>query len=101
MRTFGRNLLASASFALLLACHGAHATGPTGQVEANGVVRYVALEGGFYSVESVSGKYDPLNLPTSYQQDGLRVYFAGIVRKDMGSIHMYGQVLELTDIQRR
>jgi hypothetical protein len=101
MQKLARTLLLTAAFASLTACHGSDVTGPVSQVEADGVVRYVSLESGFYSLESGQGKFDPMNLPTDYRQDGLRVHFVGVVRHDMGSTHMYGQILQLSDIRKR
>jgi hypothetical protein len=101
MRCFSRTLFGTVAFALLSACHASDATGPAPFVAADGVVRYVSLEGGFYSLESGTGKYDPMNLPSSFRQNGLRVHFVGIVRNDMVSFHMYAPILELSDIQRR
>ena len=101
MQKLMRTLVWIAAFTSLAACHGSDVTSLGSRVEADGVVRYVGLEGGFYSLESVHGKFDPMNLPTDYRQDGLRVHFAGVVRHDMASTHMYGQILELSDIRRR
>lgn len=101
MRKLTHTLVGIAAVAGIAACHGSDATGPGSRVEADGVVRYVSLEGGFYSLESLQGKFDPMNLPTDFRQDGLRVHFVGVVRHDMGSTHMYGQILELSDIRKR
>lgn len=101
MRTSARHIVAAVALVLLAGCAGSAAVAPAGQVDTDGVVRYVALEGGFFSLESGRGKYDPINLPAAYHQDGLRVHFAGVVRTEMASIHMYAPILELTDIRRR
>jgi hypothetical protein len=101
MRKLTRTLVLTAAVAGLAGCHGADMTGLATRVDADGVVRFISLEGGFYSLESVRDKYDPINLPADYQHDGLQVHFRGTVRRDMASTHMYGQILELSDIQRR
>jgi len=101
MRFLSRTLLAAIPLALLSACHASDTTGPAlGLLAADGVVRYVALEGGFYAIESGGRNYQPLNLPADYDQDGLRVHFVGIVR-DEPTIYMVGPVLQLSDIRRR
>ena len=101
MRKLTRTLALTAAIAGLAACHGSDVSGLATRVDTDGVVRFVSLEGGFYSLESAQGKFDPMNLPADYQQDGLRVHFRGTVRRDMASTHMYGQILELSDIRRR
>src|SRR5690242_3239250 len=98
MQKLTRALVSTAAFAALMACHGSDLTGSSARIDADGVVRYVSLEGGFFSLESMQGKFDPMNLPPDYRHDGLRVHFVGVVRNDMGSTHMYGQILELSDI---
>lgn len=101
MHGLARILAVTVAVAGLSGCHGANVTDAASLVDADGVVRYVSLEGGFYSLESIQGKFDPMNLPAAYQRDGLRVHFVGVVRHDMGSTHMYGQILELSDIRKR
>lgn len=64
-----------------------------------GTVHYQSFEGGFYSITSDDGRrFDPMNLPRELQREGLRVRFAGHVRSDVASIHMYGEILELSEI---
>ena len=69
-------------------------------VDKTGTVQYIDLEGGFYGIVDDDGnKYDPVNLPDEYKEDGLRVKFSGCILKDQVSIHMWGTLIELTDIQ--
>ena len=75
---------------------------PPSQVESGvGTVRYVELEGGFYGIvaDEDSTRYNPTNLQSDYRQDGLRVRFRGVVRKDVLTTQMWGKSLELLDIQ--
>jgi hypothetical protein len=77
-------------------------TQPTNPTATDGVVHFQSLEGGFYSITSDEGRhFDPLNLPAEFQRDGLPVRFSGRVRTDLGSTHMYGEILELTEIRVR
>ena len=47
---------------------------------------------------TTAGFYDPINLPEAYQKKGLKVKVNAILRKDIGSIHMVGDVIEIVDI---
>src|SRR3954470_852144 len=64
-----------------------------------GTVHFQSLEGGFFSITGDDGRrFDPINLPQELGRDGLRVRFSGRVRNDLVSVHMYGEILELTEI---
>lgn len=68
----------------------------------DGTIRYYPIEGGFHAIAGADGKvYDPMNLPAEFQRDGVPVSFTGRLRHDMGSIHMVGTIIQLTDIRRR
>ncbi|HHM23798.1 MAG TPA: hypothetical protein ENJ23_02005 [Bacteroidetes bacterium] len=69
-------------------------------VEGEGMIRFVPLEGGFYGIITETGKYDPVNLPDEFRQDSLRVYFKGNLVKERVSFHMWGNLLELKEIRR-
>jgi len=65
-----------------------------------GTIQYIDLEGGFYGIVDDNGnKYDPVNLQDEFQEDGLRVKFSFKVLTDTASTHMWGTLIELTDIQ--
>ncbi len=64
-----------------------------------GRVVYVDLEGGFYGILSnLDEQYDPINLPIEYQQNGIPVYVVARIRDDLGSIHMWGIIIEILQI---
>jgi len=66
-----------------------------------GTVRYVELEGGFYELVANSGeKYDPVNLPAEYRNDGLRVKFQIQEKKGLVSFHMRGKIVEVVTIEK-
>ncbi len=70
------------------------------RVEGTGTVVFVELEGGFYGIVADDGaRYEPLNLPAEFQQDGLRVRFRARVLKDVASVHMWGRPVELLQIE--
>jgi hypothetical protein len=65
----------------------------------HGTVRFINLEGGFYGIEADDGtKYNPLNLPEAFKQDGLRVAFRVQVREDVATIQQWGTPAEIVEI---
>ena len=64
-----------------------------------GTVAYKDLEGGFFVIVGDDGRiYDPINLPETFQRDGLDVKVTAILRPDVGGIHMIGDMIEIVDI---
>ena len=64
-----------------------------------GTVVYKDLEGGFFAIESDTGKiYDPINLPDHFKKQGLKVKVNAKLRNDVGGIHMVGDIIEIIDI---
>lgn len=69
--------------------------------KAEGTIRYIALEGGFFGIIGSDGThYDPVNLATAFQQDGLRVRFTAKPAKSQVSFHMWGQMVEVITIEK-
>lgn len=69
-------------------------------VEADGIVRFVDVEGGCWGIETEEVMYEPINLPASFRVDGLRVDFEAEERKDLASICAIGVIVELTEIRQ-
>jgi hypothetical protein len=68
-------------------------------IELQGTVVKNDLEGGFFAIEGVDGKtYEPINLPDAFRKDGMRVKATVRVRRDVRSIHMVGEIVEIVDI---
>ena len=60
-------------------------------IEVMGTVKHIELEGGFWGIVTDKGEsYDPMNLPESLKQDGLRVHFWLKPRKDVATTRMWG-----------
>jgi hypothetical protein len=109
MKTWGRTV---ACWALLVAtgCASSEpdrsagtqsATLGTGSQVVTGTIRHLDLESGFYGIEADDGtKYDPVNLPQDFRQDGLRVEVRVEELKDRVSIHMWGKVVRIVQIKR-
>ena len=73
----------------------------TGIVKGTGTIVYLNFEGGFYGIIADNGEhYDPINLPSEFKKDGLRVRFKGRIRDDLKSFHMWGDIIELIEIKK-
>jgi hypothetical protein len=71
------------------------------EISFNGSIRYVEIEGGFYVIDDESGEvYDPINLSEELQDDGIQVYGSALIRNDVASSHMYGQIVEILEINQ-
>jgi hypothetical protein len=72
------------------------------EIHVVGTIRRVELEGGFFALQGDDGvSYDPTNLPTAFQQDGLEVEADARRRDDRAGIHMAGPIVDLVRIRRR
>lgn len=72
------------------------------EVTITGTITYQSIEGGFYALLGKDGqKFMPLNLPEDYQEDGLKVEIRALPRHDVMGIHMFGENIEILEIQQR
>lgn len=70
-------------------------------ISKTGTMRHIDLNGWFYGIVSDDGKeYEITNLDTAFQEDDLRVRFDAKVLENAESIHMWGTVVELTNIEK-
>jgi hypothetical protein len=70
------------------------------KMTGTGVIKYIDIEGGFYGIFSNDGqKYDPLNLPSEFKQDGLNVRFTFRIAKNAMGIHMWGKLIYILEIE--
>ena len=52
-------------------------SGFTDNNDETGTIQYNDFEGGFYGIVGDNGEaYDPINLPTEFEEDGLRVKYS-------------------------
>ena len=73
---------------------------PADSFEIVGTVTYKNIEGGFYVIDGDNGsKYDPITLPEAFRKDGLRVKVIARRQVDAISIHMYGAIIEVLNIE--
>ncbi len=72
-----------------------------GIVVGAGEVQYIDLEGGFYGIIGDDGKYyDPINLPTKFQEDELKVSYVLKILENQTSIHVWGTVVKILEIEQ-
>ncbi len=63
-------------------------------------VRYLDVEGGCWAVDAADGvRYEPINLPAAFRQDGKKVKIVLRERSDLASVCMVGRIVELVSIQ--
>ena len=84
----------------IAACRNPTEPSDPNTVKVNGTVRFVTLEGGFWSVRGDDNvTYDPRNgLPPAFQVEGLRVRLEARKLTDIASIHMAGPVIDIITI---
>ena len=88
--------LRAAAAALLVAAGGCGITTP--EIDAEGVVRFIDVEGGCWGLEADGVVYEPVNLPESMRVDGLVVIFEAEELEDRASICQVGPIVELLRI---
>jgi hypothetical protein len=70
-------------------------------VQGTGIIEYKDFEGGFYGIVEDNGKhYDPINLPSEFKEDGLRVRFTLEILEDHASIHQWGIIVKIIRIEK-
>ena len=71
------------------------------QLRFDGTVTYAVIEGGAWVIESDAGDtYEPVDLASEYEEEGLRVRVWADVREDLGSFLMVGPIIQIERIER-
>jgi len=75
------------------------------KIEDTGTIIICDFEGGFYGILSDDfhngeKKFDPINLPSEFKEDGLRVKFKAIVSLFQYSFHMWGTIIVILEIEK-
>jgi hypothetical protein len=69
-------------------------------ISKTGTMKHIDLNGWFYGIVSDDGKeYEVTNLGTTFQEDDLKVRFDAKVLENAESIHRWGTVIELINIE--
>ena len=86
----------AAAAVLCVAAAGCGVTTP--EIDADGVVRFIDLEGGCWGIVADGVTFEPVNLPESMRVDGLAVNFEAEELEDRASICQIGPIIELLRI---
>ena len=69
--------------------------------DETGTIQYNDFEEGFYGIVGDDGEaYDPINLPTEFEEDGLRVKYTIEILEDQVGFHMWGTIVEIIEIEK-
>jgi hypothetical protein len=77
-----------------------------GSVNANvisktGTMKHIDRNGWFFGIVSDDGKeYEVTNLDSTFREDDLRIRFDAKILENAESIHMWGTVVEITNIEK-
>ena len=70
-------------------------------IQGTGKIQYNDFEGGFYGIIGDNGEnYDPINLPIEFKIDGIQVRYTLNILENQTSIHMWGTMVEIIEIER-
>ncbi len=70
--------------------------------EITGMVRFTSVEDGCWMIEGDDGHtYEPVNLPTEYLVDSLRVRATVEYRSDLTSTCQLGSIVEVLEVDRK
>lgn len=73
----------------------------TEDIEKKGTIEFVNIEGGCWRIVTEEGKnYEPVNLPSRFQEDGIKVEFEGTLAEDRVSTCQVGTLIDISDIER-
>lgn len=85
--------------AALVICFAAGCGITTPDIDAEGTVRFVDVEGGCWGIETDGEMFEPIDLPAAMRIDGLDVVYAALELADRASICQIGPVIDLLRIR--
>lgn len=96
VRTGWRHLVRLGLLSLIVTIGGCGVSDP--DLEANGVVEYVGVEGGCWTIDVGEKRLEPINLPETFKEDGLRV---SVVANEVeaASICQVGELVQIQEIE--
>ena len=70
-------------------------------IQGSGTIQFNDFEGGFYGIVGDDDEYyDPINLPTEFKEDGIRVKYSLKILENQESIHQWGTMVEIIKIEK-
>jgi hypothetical protein len=70
------------------------------RIQISGKAIYHNFEGGFWGIESDSGKkYTPINMPEQLKLDGARVKVTAVVLQDAYTLTMWGDAIRIVGFE--
>jgi inhibitor of cysteine peptidase len=85
----------------ILVCVGLSGCNEDINIQDTGIIKYIDLEGGFYGIiTDKQEQYDPINLPEEFKQDNIRIEFKAIYVKNQSSIHIWGKLIYILEIEQ-
>lgn len=88
----------AAAVALLLVAVGCGLSITTPDLDTEGIVTFVDVEGGCWGIVSDEKMYEPIDLPEAMRIHGLVVLFEAVELKDRASICQIGPIIDLLRI---
>lgn len=71
------------------------------RINKSGVIKFINLESGFYGIIGDDGKnYQPVNLSNEFKVDGMKIKFEGRLRKNLSTIYMWGEPVEILKVEK-
>lgn len=67
--------------------------------DADGIVRFVDVEGGCWTIEVDGERLEPINLPAEFRVDGLSVTFEANAAAGVASVCQVGRLVKIEFIQ--
>lgn len=94
-RSGWRHLIGFGLLSLLVTIGGCGVSDP--DLETNGVVEYVDIEGGCWTIDVGEKRLEPINLPETFKEDGLQV---SVVANEVeaASICQVGELVQIQEI---
>lgn len=70
-------------------------------IQGSGTIQFNDFEGGFYGIVGDDDEYyDPINLPSEFKEDDIRVKYSLKILENQESTHQWGTLVEIIKIEK-